>query len=445
MAQKRPAIVLVKVNGEYVRSVAGTIVLVDSEPSTFDVTLSNWDRSYGPSSAIAQIRNTEPLILTAQIVERVSAGGLAVWDSPEFIVEDYEVGGPIVTLSGRCRLAELDQDDQFVVWDEENQSATVETGGLAEILAAIASQAGLTVAGAGSRTVRDYNLAGNLLTLFGDAVYPLQKYRMGSGSEIVLLSAPTGSHSYTDKDHLKAFRFRRSRYVRNQAVVERIEASGGRIVLASADREAATGLAGVSDLIALSEPSRSLHVEWECARGEMYWSAYDESGNPLNPPLQPLTNASYQGAVLATHVRFSYYLHEDADNGDDWKQRYKYTVWGWPAGATPPPVSGFAKTGNAGTGPRRRYPEPFSLPSIDNGTDAQAAANAIAEEGNLEGSSMKLELVLTADVPMPYSTVNVVDSATPYDGSGVVRTTTIAWGERKGDKNGIDVEAGVSE
>lgn len=435
------AIVLARLNGTYVRCVSGRIVLVHSEPCSCDVVLANVSGSYGPSSWVAQVRNLSPLILTFRIVE-LRGASFHTWDSPDFIVEDYEVGdGSVVQLSGRCRLSLLDDDDRFIVWS--GGSGTVKSSPLDDVLAAIAAQVGLTVTGAPGRTVRDFNLAGNLLELFKDLVYPLEKFWM-EGTQIRCSAAPIGSWTFTDQDDLLSCRFRRSRKINNQAVVERLESGGGVIELGSDEREGGA-LAGTSELIALSEPSRSFWVEWECARGVMLWSAYDGDGESLNPGLSALDNGRYQGSALATHVRFSYDLFPGANNGDVWQHRYKYTIWGWPAGAVEPPVGGYSKIGSAGSAPWRRFPEPFSLASIDTPEDAQAASNAIAAEGLAEGSSLSVRLKLTANVPRPFSTLNVTDYRTGFDGSAVAAATTISWDNKRGGRGGIEVESSVAE
>lgn len=446
------AICLVKVNGSYVRSVSGKITLVDSEPSSFDVTLANHDGAYGPASWLAQVAAPQPLILTVQIVERVVGGGLQYWNSPDFIVEEYSSGGgALVQLSGRCRLAELDDDDRVV--DAGDSSATVEDGSLPAVAQTIVSEAGLSVAGLPPRTVREYHLTGNLLSMFSDLVYPLEHFQMGVGTQIVCKSAPTGTHSYTDQDHLLDVRFRRSRYRKNRAVVERLESGGGIVDLAAGEREDGSIL-GVGGLIALSEPSRRFWIDWRCRRGGMAWAGFDGAGNFVWPAgggglgaklIFGRGRAVYSGITPITHIRPSY-LTEPGNNpfGDAWTPWYQFSCQGYSAGAEPV-VEGYSATGDAGTGPRRRFPQPFSLPSIGNQGDAQAAANAIAAEGNREGASLAIQLRLTADVPPPFSTVNVSDGRIPWSGSGVVKTTEITWDERSGGQNGISVQAGVSE
>lgn len=420
------AIVVVEHGGSVLKSISGNLLLNHAEPCTFSVVLSNHDRDYGPGHSIAQTKATSPPVITIKVKD---AGG--IWISPDLLVESYRNLGRTVTISGSCRLSQLELDDQF--------QGQFEDVALSTVLDACVNPYGLTVANPPSRTVGEYTLFGNPLSLFKNLVWPLETFKMGAGTAIQILSAPTGGSSYTDRNHLKAFQMGVHRRRRNKAIVERLERGGGRIELAADSRSGPDAYA-TSALLPIT-PSRQFQIEDRVARANAIWTAYDENEDPVGA--SPLANHAFRDNTPAHFIRYSINIDPAADSKGPWERSIEWTVWGVPAAGTPDPVEGYSKVGVAGDG-SRPYQSPFSLASVSSGTEAQAAADAISSRGERESEPASFQLRLTSAVPEPYTVPDVTDFQTEFSGGVEIQTTNIAWNEKSPGQNGIEVEGIVA-
>jgi hypothetical protein len=188
MPAESAPIIWVTRSGSTLRTMGGNVSMPHSEPWTWSATLDNTAGTYHPFSTVALVRGA-----AAYYKINVSFAAETPWASCDLVAEDYEYNTDEVTISGRCRLAELDRDDQVIEVADELSTAEGET--VAAILALVAAHCGLTVTGAPTRVVPQYHLVGNPLQMFRDLLEPTHGFRMGTGGQVVCFALSSRSNA----------------------------------------------------------------------------------------------------------------------------------------------------------------------------------------------------------------------------------------------------------
>lgn len=422
-------IVTVSTSGGLLRKQASSITMVLDEPCSWTVQLDNSEGDYNPSASLANPRTYSGYLNIDVDLDSDS------WSSPDLVVEDYSYDTDSVTISGRCRLSELDREDQ-TLGDYEDTT-------VAAILTDIAGVYGLTVTGAPTRAVRIYHAIGNPLQMFRELLNPTHVFRMGAGNQIVVepVAGVSGTTSFVDDEHLEVVRFKRTSEIFNKAIVERVYSGGGQQVLAD-QRKSEGGSLGAGQIVELSSPSRAFTVvEKFGLRGNLVGiQALDASDNVL----ATLGGNSYVGTTAAAKVRFSYDLNVNAQDGTAYTPEWWVKIVGYPDTVDPPPVEGYSATATAGAGDRP-YPEPFTSQTIEDQAAAQAAANAFVEIGTRQGNILDISTRLhPSRIPAPNSTISITDFQSGLSGSWIAEVVNITEDEDS-DTGTTGVEATKNE
>ena len=420
------------------RTESGNISMPHSEPCTWSAVLDNSADSYGPSSSVASVRANEDVYCSIKVTHGTT------WTSPDLIIEDYEYDTYSVTVSGRCRLAELDRDDQVILVPDTDDLSTAEGLTVAAILALVATHCGLTVSGAPTRVVPIYHLVGNPLQMFRDLLEPTHGFRMGAGGliECFLLSSRTATGELKDDLDLEVLKFRRGTEIRNRATVERLVNQPGPELLfqRSASEISAVGTQGPFDM----EPSRQWWFTVKKGyRGEINSvSPKDSEGDPVGT--QPLVVNQYTNAEASYALSFVYELHEDAYDNGDFVENYEVEIWGYPLDVDPPPEEAFSATVTAGTG-NRPYPEPFSAISINTQEEAEAAAQALVDAGVRLGQILNLQTRLRpSKIFKANDGIDLEDFHSGLELEIVLEVLSLSWDE-SGDTGTITYECTFAE
>jgi hypothetical protein len=383
MPAESAPIVWVTRSGTTIKTMGGNVSMPHSEPWTWSATLDNTAGTYHPFSTVALVRGA-----AAYYKINVSYAAETAWASCDLVAEDYEYDTDAVTISGRCRLAELDRDDQVIEVADELSTAEGET--VAAILALVADHCGLTVTGAPTRVVPQYHLVGNPLQMFRDLLEPTHGFRMGTGGQVVCfaLSSRSNTGSLKDDADLELLTFRRTTEIRNKATVERLVSQAGPEVLfsRSASEISSVGVQGPFDMT----PSRQWWFTKKLAyRGVINAvSPRDDVDDPVGT--QPLIQQGYTNADASHGIMFTYELNADAYDNGDFVENYDVEIVGYPLDVDPPPEESYSETYSLGAGDRP-YPEPFSVVSIDTAAEALAAATALVEQGVRMGQMLNLQ------------------------------------------------------
>lgn len=357
----------------------------------------------------------------------------STWESVDLLAEEYDYDTGRVTLSGRCKLAKLDVDDQVII--AEDDLSTAEGWTVAELLTEIAGHVGLTVTGAPTRVVPQFHLVGNPLEMFGDLLEPTHGFRMGSGNQIVVfeLASRSTAGSLKDDADLELVKFKRSSAIRNRATVERLVPDPGPVVLYSGTASQEPGgspVTGTQGPFEFSSPSRYWwFTKKNGYRGEINSvSPKDEVGAPVGS--QPLTATAYQNSEPAAGCSFNYELGEDAAAQGPFVPNWEIEVTGYPADVLPPPTEDFSATKSAGAGDKP-YPEPFSCISINTQEEAETAAQALVDKGIREGQMLNLGTRVRPDkIFAANSSIDLEDFLSGLNLDVVLETPTLAWGEK---------------
>lgn len=425
-------LVIARAGATVLKKISSSITIVGDEPASWQIVLDNSERDYITTAAIAN-----PRTFSSTLSLEVEGGGNS-WNSVDLILEDYSYDTNTVTISGRCRLAQLDREDQ-PIGDYENTTVAV-------VLAAVATLYGMTVTGAPTRALKLYHAIGNPLEIFRDLLQPTHTFRMGAGSQIVIQSItsnPTGP-SYEDDDHLEIVRFKRTSDIYNKATVERVVQTSGRITLVNDERSGGDELAGTKT-VTFSEPSRVFNLDRLFARrGKIQSIVFlDQSNNPINAT--PFNQVVYVGLTPVYAMQFQYDLiTANAVNWGDWTPRWEIEISGYPLSISPVPIEGYSQTATAGAGDRP-YPEPFTSLALETEAAALAAAQALVAIGTRQGNMLDFSTRLAPTmIPSPNQSCAVTDYLSGLSGSFIVEAVTISE-EESGDTGTITVEASRSE
>jgi len=424
-------IVTARAGETVLRKIRTSLTLVGDEPCPWEITLDNSSGDYNPSSSIANPRTyTEYLSIT------VDNESDTPWDSPDLVLEDYDYDTSTVTLTGRCRLSELDREDQ-IIGDFEDET-------VANILTAIAAEYGLTVTGAPTRTVKMFHAIGNPLDMFRELLSPTHTFRMGAGGQIVCESVLTHDPgpSLSDDEDLEILRFKRTSEIYNKATVERVAASGGLVTLFNEGRSGGSSL-GAGQEAVFSEPTRNFIIRTKFGeRGELNSIVPWSEDGPLTP--LPLNQTAWSSTTPIVKLVFVYELNVSAATWGEYTPNWWMEVAGWPISVDPVPEEGYSQTAFAGAGDRP-YPEPFTSISISSESDALTAAQALVELGTRQGTILTVATRLNpTKIAKPNSTIQVEDYESQLDDEFVVEATTISDDE-SGDTGTITIEATYSE
>lgn len=405
------------------------------EPCTWSVTLDNSEGDYNPGESIANPRTyTGVFNLVYEAWD-----GSSSRTSPDLILEDYDYDTHTVTLSGRCKLAKLDREDQVF---GDFKEVTV-----AAICTALAAPYGLTVAGAPSRTVKLFRGFGNPLNLLRTLLYPTHTFRMGAGSEIVVepVATHTGGPTITDEDWLEVLKFKRTSEIFNKATVERVEGGGGQQTLADEERSASAGENIYdSQRVDLSSPSRSFSIDVDFGqRGELTnFVVWEEEGSAIGPLEGTKT---YLGTTDATYITFDYILSDwayDPDRGP-FTPTWQVVISGTPAEGVAPSED-FSATASAGAGDRP-YPEPFTSLALETYADALAAAQALVHVGTRRGNPLEAAWRLSPDkIGWPNQEFALTDYLSGLTDGWIAETLNVTE-EEAGDTGTITMEASRAE
>jgi len=426
-------IVTVSTSGGLLKKRASSLTMVLDEPCSWSVRLDNSEGDYNPSASLSNPR-TYGGYLTINVSD-----GDNIWPSPDLVVEDYDYNTETVTLSGRCRLSQLDREDQV--------EGTYEDTTVSAILSDVAGSYGLSVSGAPSRKVVEFQAVGNPLEWFRDLLAPTHTFRMGSGGTIIVqpVSGASGGPSYTDEDHLEIVRFKRTSEIFNKAIVERVYNTGGIQRLVDEGRSEGSSLGAEQEVI-LSSPSRNFYMtEMFGERGRLNSVQLIGAGDSILSGALPYTIRSYTGVEPVHKIRFSYDLVDPAaTNWGAWTPNWYVIVDGYPADVDEPPEEDYHAVSSVGGG-NRPYPEPFTSLAIETQSDAQHAATALTTVGTRQGNILNCSVrLLPLLIPYPNQSVTINDYLSGLSGSFVVEAVTISEDE-DGDTGTISVEATRSE
>ena len=417
------------------RKTSSNLQLNMEEPCTWSVTLDNSEGDYNPGESIANPRTYSGvfnLVYSAW-------DGSSTRTSPDLVLEDYDYDTHTVTLSGRCKLAKLDREDQ--VFGDFTDTT------VAAICTALAAPSGLTVSGAPTRAVKLFRGFGNPLNMMRNLLYPTHTFRMGSGNQIMVEPVAThdGGPTITDEDWLEVLKFKRTSEIYNKATVERVEGGGGYQTLADEERSASDGEnIYASQRVDLSSPSRAFTIDVDFGqRGELVnivvWDADDNAIGPLEG------TKTYLGTTAAAYVTFDYVLSDwayDPDRGP-FTPTWQMVISGVPADG-PAPSEDFSVTATAGAGDRP-YPEPFTSLALENLTDATAAAQALVHLGTRRGNPLEAAWRLSPDkIGWPNQEFALTDYLSGLTAGWIAETLNVTEDEA-GDTGTITMEASRAE
>ncbi len=430
-------------NTTQLRTLGGQLRLTYNEPCTWSLRLDNSEQTYNADQPIANPRTLTDTV-SIQFEDEVAE---STWTSPDLLVEDYDYNTDVVTVSGRCKLAKLDVDDQGI--DVGDGTATLEDSTVAAALALIGAEVGLTFSGAPTRVIRGpIHLVGNLLQLVLEILGPTHVIRMGSGNTVLVESSTTHSTAtaLTDNDDLEILTYRRTSYIYNKATVERIVETTGRQVLFQIQASGGELLGPTpSPIQSFVTPSRNFQfIVLSGYRGVIdSITLRDDEGDPVGGgPFSGLF--TYVGNDVVHGFTYVYTESDDADTwGVPWTPNVDILVIGYPSSVDPVPEVGYSETATAGAG-NRPYPDPFSSLSVDTAADAQAMAQALVDRGTRDGNILNLAIRHRVDFPIPNQEVPVTDFLSGIDESPVIEATTIDWDESS-DTGTITLEGTISE
>jgi len=415
-----------------------------SEPAEFTFTLDNQDGTYGQDSAIADVRNASPTYLVLHIQT-----GEDTWASPQLRVKGYR-SGPDETaiVTGRCRLCELDVNDQAI--DAGDGISTIEGETAATIINTILTEYGLTQTGAPSRVIPTFDLVGNPLDWLGELL-PDYVFRMSTSTAGQLLFTQYTSHgsgpALEDREHLEVVDFFRSDDIYNRATVERVVPQSGEVVLFSIQQSFDTHPSPSVLEFTLDQPSRQFRfVTMKAYRGQSLFTELvlkDEHGDPTG--ITPYTMTSYTGTTPVYSFTVDYALTPDASSNGPFKSNLEILIVGYPLDVDPVPVEGYSYTASEGAGDRP-YPEPFTLAVVPDLAAAQAVAEAKVEKGLRDGSLLDLEIRVLADmIPVPNGAATVTDYKKGFSAKAVIVETINLSGAESGDSGTMALQTTFME
>lgn len=439
MAESRPTITAA-LGATALKVAGGNFRLEFDEPSSFQLELHNGAGDYNPDAAIAN-----PRTLTDRVIITVVKGG--TYNSPSFIVEDYDYGTSVAVVSGRCILSLLDRNDQHI--DVGDGTSTLENTTLAAALSLIGAAYGVTFSGVPTRNLAGpYHLVGNPLQWVRDLIGPTHVIRAGTGTTILVESATTHSTAtaITADNKLEILTFKRTSEVYNKATVERLVETTGEVELYKEVASGGTILQTTTDRD-FSEPSRTFSIRENKAlrapNGALYLTLLDEEGDPVAP--YPFTLGAYTGLTEIHGVRYYYDLDTRSPTWPGaWTPNLHLEIVGYPLEVSPVPTEGYSETATVGAGDRP-YPEPFSSLLIDDATTAQAAAQALADRGSRIGNVLNANIRLTADLPLPNQEVDITDDPglSGIDETVLVESVEVSWSPT--DTGTTRLECSISE
>lgn len=396
-----------------------------SEPAEFSFTIDNQSGDYGKDSDVADVRGT-PTYLTLHIQT-----GAVTWTSPDLRVKGYR-SGPDETaiLTGRCRLCELQVNDQQI--DVGDGLSTIEGETADNIVDIILTEYGLTATGVPARVIPTFDLVGSPITWL-EELLPDYVFRMGTGGQVIfsLYTSHATGPDLVDEDHLEVLDFYRSDDIYNRATVERVVPQSGEIELLNLQQSWDTHPSPSVLEYDLSEPSRQISIRiLKGYRGSLQELVLiDEEDNPITGP-GPWTATRYTGITPVAKISVDYVLGLDAYDNGPFKSNIEILITGYPLDVDPVPTEGYSYTASEGAGDKP-FPEPFSLAVVPDLTAAQSVAEAKVEKGMRDGSLLDLETRLLAGfIPIPNGGCTVTDAKKGFDAMGViVETISLSGGE----------------
>lgn len=395
-----------------------SLTLSYSEPCEFSLTIDNSGGGYGPNSEISDVRAADPEYLLLNIQT-----GSDTWpDCPDLRVKTYRSGpDETVTVTGRCRLCELDKNEQAI--DVGDGISTIEGETADVIVDMIVSAYGLTATGVPARVIPTFDLVGNPLEWLSELL-PDYVFRMGTGNQIIFSPYTThasGPH-LEDAAHLEVLDFVRSDDIYNKATVERVVPQSGEIELLHAQQSFDTHPSPSVLSFSFSEPSRQFTFRiLKAYRGvdlntEMV--LLDENGDPTGTA--PFTLDTYTGTVPVYGFTVDYALLPDAAANGPFKSNLEILVTGYPLDVDPVPLEGYSATATAGLGDQP-YPEPFTLAVVPDLTAAMSVAEAKVEKGMRDGSLLGLSTRIMADkIPRANGGLTVTDAKKGLSNKAVI-------------------------
>lgn len=420
---------------------SGNLTLSYSEPCEFTFELDNSSGDYEQDEELADVREPEPEYLLLNIQT-----GEDTWpDCPDLRVKNYRSGpDDTVTVSGRCRLCELDKNDQAIVVDG---ISTVEGETAANLVDMIVAAYGLTATGVPDRVIPTFDLVGNPLEWLGEML-PDYVFRMGSGNQVVFslyTSHASGPH-LEDEEHLEVLDFVRSDDIYNKATVERVVPTSGEVELLNVQQSWDAHPSPSVLEFTLDQPSRQFSFRiLKGYRGKLQEMVLlDESGDPITGP-GPFTNPSYTGTVPVYSFTVDYVPGIDAGDLGPYKPNIEILVTGLPLAVDPVPVDGYSATATAGAGDRP-YPEAFSLVVVPDQTAAMSVAEAKVEKGLRDGSLLGLETrILANKIPIANGGATVTDAKKKFTAKPVIAESIRLSFDRSGDTGTMAVETTFME
>lgn len=439
MASESAVIVTAKVGGATVlKKQSSDLRLVLDEPCTWSIVLDNSGGDYDPDEAIANPRTY------SAVLSLTYDDGADPWTSPDLILEDYDYDTGSVTIGGRCRLSQLDRDDQFV--DSGDGTATFEDTTVAAVINAILAAVSLTQTGAPTRAVKKFHAVGNLLDLVRDLLYPTHRMRMGAGSQVVIqaIDAEPAGPSYTDVDHVEILTFARTSEIYNKATVERVSSVAGWQVLAEAEVSGGDTLADVQT-IELDTPSRSFIIAQRYGKRGVIDSVVLRDSGGASVGATPYPQIAYSGNTSVSSIDFQYSLNVGAADYGPFTPEYYWRVEGYPDSVSAPETEGYSATATAGSGDRP-YPEPFTSLAIETEADAQAAADALVVLGTRLGNMLNFNTRLNpTKIPWPNMALDLTDGVSGLTGTEWICETVTITEDESGETGNILIEATRSE
>ena len=414
-----------------------------SEPAEFTFTLDNQDGTYGQDSAIADVRNASPTYLVLHIQT-----GEDTWASPQLRVKGYR-SGPDETaiVTGRCRLCELDVNDQAI--DAGDGISTIEGETAATIINTILTEYGLTQTGAPSRVIPTFDLVGNPLDWLGELL-PDYVFRMSTSTAGQLLFTQYTSHgsgpALEDREHLEVVDFQRSDDIYNRATVERVVPQSGEIELLNVQQSWDAHPSPSVLPFDLAEPSRQISIRTlKGYRGRLEdLVLIDADDNPISGP-GPWTATRYTGITPVAKITVDYIKAINADTQGPYKPNIEILITGYPLDVDPVPTEGYSYTASSGSGDKP-FPEPFSLAVVPDLAAAQAVAEAKVEKGLRDGSILDLETRVLADmIPVPNGAATVTDYKKGFSAKAVIVETINLSGAEGGDSGTMALQTTFME
>lgn len=438
MSAELAPIIHVQRGNALIRTVSGTITMPYSEPCSWSVVLDNSSGNYNPSSPVAQVRANATTYSRIHVDDDVGE-----WSSPELVTEDYDYQTDVVTISGRCRLSELDREDQVIVVPDTDGLSTAEGWSCADLCDLIVTQYGLTIEGAPDRIVGEFNLVGSPLQMLRDLLEPTHVFRMDSSPGTIRVT-PSTSHpiegTLKDDEDLEILQLRRTTEIYNRATVERLVPQQQYEILFDDARS------GPSELGAIGAPPNGPHQLRSPSRqfvitiNDAYRSApgnggglvgirlIGEDGETVGPA--PFLQPSYSGPTPVYAFSFNYIADEEAATKGPWTPNWRFQIQGVPIDVDPVPEVGYSETYSVGGGDRP-YPEPHSSILVSTPADARAAAIALVERGTREGQILNCATRLrVSKIISANASVVVVDAQAELNLVAVVEACTLAWDEQ---------------